>query len=74
MRLAIFHKKPDHIIEKLAEKYRLAHLSLLKAKIHFAREMDYMGKKHDIDLKKIESEHDSWIKKSLSEVIDAIIE
>jgi len=54
LRLAILHQKPSGRIKKLAQRYRAANLSYIKAKIHYQNELEYQHKKPRFDLKKLE--------------------
>ncbi len=56
-------------INKLAEKYRFAQLSLLKAKIHFISEMENRDKPCNMNREKIENEKLIWTNKTIEDII-----
>ena len=68
LRLAIFHNKPQSQIEKRAEKYRLAQISLLKARIHTAKERDIDGESN-LKIQKLEQEMENWTQKEIADII-----
>lgn len=70
LRLAIFHNKPESQIEKRAEKYRLANISLLKAKIHLLMEdREYPNEQSIKKTEHLEREISVWKQKELGEII-----
>jgi hypothetical protein len=69
LRLAILHKKSEQRIEKLADRYRAAYISFIKAKIHFGAELEFQSRKHKLDINKLKEEILSWEQKSLKDII-----
>ena len=70
LRLAIFHNKPQNQIEKRAEKYRLAHTSLLKAKIHiFQEDREYPNTIVIQKIEKHQHEISKWKQFTIQEII-----
>ncbi len=65
LRLAILHEKSVENIRKLTERYRLANISLLKAKIHTLNELNIQGRNVGSELVKLVKEKDVWNQKSL---------
>ena len=53
-------------LNKVAEKYRLAQLSILKAKIHEIRDKEFQDKSHNGDIVKLENEILTWTNKNCS--------
>ncbi|SHN38615.1 hypothetical protein [Chitinophaga sp. CF418] len=70
--LAIKNQFPDNKLEKLAERYRQAQLSLLKAQLHTIQEMEFQGKKTTLRQAKIEQEILIYSNKSLAELITEV--
>ena len=70
LRLAIFHSKSDEYQEKLVDKYISAKLSLIKAKLHVNRELEFKDKKPNLNLDKLQEEFDEWSSKQACEVIE----
>ncbi|MBD77628.1 MAG: hypothetical protein CL840_01645 [Crocinitomicaceae bacterium] len=69
LRLAILHGKPKHTIKNLAEKYRNANLSLIKARQHYHIDMEFQNKPSGINITKLNEEKLIWKQKSLDEII-----
>jgi hypothetical protein len=59
-------------IETLVEKYRMAQLSLLKAKTHELKEKDLGKRKANTNIASIEKEIVYWTKKPAEEIIKEI--
>ncbi|PSL23371.1 hypothetical protein [Chitinophaga ginsengisoli] len=70
--LAIKNQVTDDKLEKLAEKYRQAQLSLLKAQLHAIQEMDFQGKKTTLKQGKIEQEILIYSNKLVAELISEV--
>jgi hypothetical protein len=60
---------PSDKLNKAAEKYRSAELSLLKAKVHEFQERQYRGKPQLSDLENLENEIQSWTNKTTEKII-----
>ena len=69
LRLAILHSHSDTRLQKLAEKFRLAHISLIKARMHNNRELEFQNRKPLIDIEKLEQEKLYWEQQSLNNII-----
>lgn len=69
LRLAILHGKSEIRLQKLAERYRLASISLIKARIHNNRELEFQNRKPLLDIEKLEKEKLCWEQKSLNTII-----
>jgi len=67
LRLAIFHKKSNEQIQNRAEKYRLAQISILKAKLHVLK--GYSGEQEGKKEVQLNSEMEYWTTVSLEEII-----
>jgi hypothetical protein len=72
LKQALNNKLPAEKVNKAAEKYRLAQLSLLKAKVHEFQERQYQGKPQLSDLESLEKEIHSWTNKTIEEIIKGI--
>jgi hypothetical protein len=59
-------------LNKAAEKYRLAKLSMFKARLHEIHEKEFQNKKHTLKIEKIESEILDWNNKLTEEIINII--
>jgi TATA-binding protein-associated factor Taf7 len=57
---------------KLADKYRLAKLSLLKAKIHQIKEKEFRKKPNNIKIEKIEKEMVEWTTKTKDDILNEV--
>lgn len=70
LRLAIFHNKSQIQIDKRAEKYRVAHISLLKAKIHVWQEdREYPKDKSVQKIETLEKEMEDWKQAEIPNII-----
>ena len=69
LRHALNNKFPAEKINKAAEKYRIAQLSLLKAKIHEFQERQYQNKPQLTDLESLEKDTIIWTNKPVEEII-----
>ena len=69
LRHAIINKFPSNKLNKAVEKYRVAQLSLLKAKNHEFNERTYQNKPQLSDIKTIEKNILMWANKSAEEII-----
>lgn len=72
LQLAIKRNVPDEKITKLAEKYRLALLSLLKAKLHAILEKTYQKKTSEFKKEDIERAISEWTSKTILEIVNDI--
>ncbi|MBK8568420.1 MAG: hypothetical protein IPN76_35225 [Saprospiraceae bacterium] len=57
-------------LQKAAEKYRTAMIGLLKAKIHYALDMDYQKKACPFDIATLEAQIADWKVKSVEAIIE----
>ena len=69
---AINNNFTPHKLNKAAEKYRLAQLSLLKAKVHEFKEWDYQKKPQLSDINTLEKNILIWIDKPVEEIINQL--
>ncbi len=70
LRLAIYHNKPVDSIKKLADRYRNANLSLIKAKLHHSKQLQYQDIKSQLNIKSLFKERSVWEQITLEEVIE----
>lgn len=66
---AIAGNYPQDKLQKAAEKYRAAMIGLLKAKIHYALDMDYQKKPCPLDITVLEAEIADWKEKSVEAIV-----
>jgi hypothetical protein len=72
LKQALINKLTAEKLDKAAEKYRLAQLSLLKAKVHEFRERQYQNKPRLTNLESLEKEILIWTNKPVREVIKEV--
>lgn len=72
LQLAIKRKVPDEKITQLAEKYRLAQLSLLKAKLHAILEKTYQKRTSAFKKEDVERAISEWTSKTILEIVNDI--
>lgn len=66
---AIKRNIPEEKLEKIVEKYRKAQLSLLKAKIHSAKEKQYQKHTHNFQFDKLETDIENWKNKNVEQIV-----
>lgn len=69
LKLALSKKLPAEKINKAAERYRIAYLSLLKAKVHEDKERLYKDKPPLHDAESLQKEILTWTNKTVEEII-----
>jgi hypothetical protein len=62
---------PDKLLH-IADKYRKAQLSMLKAKVHLYKENEYRGKKKNFKMEKLEELIQEWTDKSDEDIISEV--
>lgn len=72
LRLALNKKLSAEKINKAVERYRIAQLSLLKAKVHENKERQYMNKPQAHDPESLQKEILTWTNKTVEEIIIAV--
>ncbi|MBO9201590.1 MULTISPECIES: hypothetical protein [Niastella] len=66
---ALNKKLPDEKINKAVERYRIAQLSMLKAKIHEDKDRQYENKSPLHDFENLQKEILAWTNKTVEEII-----
>ena len=70
LRLAIFHNKPHNQIEKRAEKYRVANITFLKARIHvLQQDREYPNTMAMEKTEKLQQEISNWEQHDIQKII-----
>lgn len=69
LKMAINLQITNEKLIKLAEKYRQAQLSLLKAKIHQFRDNEFKNKNNNLGMEKLEKSTKDWANKSFDDII-----
>ena len=72
LQISILRQVDSGKIDKLADKYRLAQLSAIKAKIHSYYEKQFQNKATNTKLEKLERQMEEWKVKSRQDIIDKI--
>jgi len=72
LQISILRQADSGKIDKLVDKYRLAQLSAIKAKIHFYYEKQFQNKATNTKLEKLERQMEEWKAKPRQDIIDKI--
>ena len=72
LKIAINLQITNEKLIRLADKYRQAQLSLLKAKIHLFRENEFKNKDNTLGLEKLEELTKDWTNKSFDDIISEV--
>ena len=72
LQIAIRNNFSNEKLNKAIEKYRLARLSLLNARLHEIHEKEFQKKKNNLKIEKIENDILEWNNKLADEIINQI--
>ena len=72
LEIAIRKNFPAEKINRAAEKYRAAQLSLFKAIIHEIKEWEFQKKQHSLKVKEIEADILLWTNKTTEDIIKEV--